>query len=114
MGKLTRTIVAGATGYAGRELIRLLLKHAQLELCGAYASRHAEAQPLAVIHPQLTGLTALSCEPFAEAAIARVQPELIFLATPNEFSHEVVPALLETGATVIDLSGAYRLKDAAL
>ncbi len=114
MGKLARAVVAGATGYSGHELIRLLLNHPQIELCGAYASRTAETQPLSVIHPRLNGQTALSCEAFSEEAVARLQPDLIFLATPNEFSHEVVPALLETGATVVDVSGAYRLKDAAL
>jgi N-acetyl-gamma-glutamyl-phosphate reductase len=70
--------------------------------------------PLAMIHPQLTGLTTLDCQPFDEAAIERLKPDLIFLATPNEFSHEIAPALLETGATVVDISGAFRLRDAAL
>lgn len=114
MGIKARAAVAGATGYSGRELIRFLLRHPQMELVGAYASRGAETQPLTAIHPQLTGLTSINCEPFDEAALARVQPDMIFLATPNEFSHEVMPALLETGATVVDLSGAYRLKDASL
>lgn len=114
MGKTIRAVVAGATGYSGRELIRLLLNHPQIELAGAYASRTAETLPLALIHPQLLGLTQATCEPFDEAAVARLHPELIFLATPNEFSHEVVPALLETGATVVDISGSYRLKDATL
>ena len=114
MKKTTRAVIAGATGYSGRELIRLLLNHPHIELAGSYASRTAELQALAAVHPQLTGLTQLNCEPFDEAAVARLQPDVIFLATPNEFSHEVVPALLETGATVVDISGAYRLKDTAL
>ncbi|MBI1760354.1 MAG: N-acetyl-gamma-glutamyl-phosphate reductase [Acidobacteria bacterium] len=114
MGKTIRAIVAGATGYSGRELIRLLLNHPQIELVGSYASRTAETQPLAAIHPQLLGLTSGDCEPFDEAAVTRLRPDLIFLATPNEFSHEVVPTLLETGATIVDISGAFRLKDAAL
>jgi N-acetyl-gamma-glutamyl-phosphate reductase len=59
-------------------------------------------------------LTDLNCQPFDEAAIAKLGPDLIFLATPNEFSHEVTPSLLETAATVVDLSGAFRLRDAAL
>jgi N-acetyl-gamma-glutamyl-phosphate reductase len=114
MGKTARAAVAGATGYSGRELIRMLLNHPHLELVGAYASRSAEPQPLAAIHPQLTGQISLHCEPFSEATLVALQPDLIFLATPNEFSHEVVPSLLETGATIVDVSGAYRLKDASL
>jgi N-acetyl-gamma-glutamyl-phosphate reductase len=114
MGKAVRAIVAGATGYSGRDLIRMLLDHPQIELIGAYASRTAETAPLAAIHPQLTGLTDLECRPFDEAAIAKLRPELVFLGTPNEFSNETTPALLETGATVVDLSGAFRLRDASL
>jgi N-acetyl-gamma-glutamyl-phosphate reductase len=114
MSSRVRAVVAGATGYSGRELIRLLLAHPQLELVGAFASRSAEPLPLVEIHPQLAGLTALVCRPFAEAEVARLQASLIFLATPNEFSHAVAPGLLETGATVVDLSGAFRLRDAAL
>jgi len=112
MNNRIRAVVAGATGYSGRELIRLLLRHPNIELAGAFSS--GEAAPLAEIHPQLTGLTQLDCLPFDRATIARIEPGLIFLATPNEFSCDVVPALLETGATVIDLSGAYRLRDASL
>lgn len=114
MGNRVRAVVAGATGYSGVELIRMLLAHPRAELVGAFASRGAAASPLTALHPQLTGQTTLDCLPFDEAALAALRPDLIFLATPNEFSNEVVPGLLETGATVIDLSGAYRLKDAAL
>ncbi len=114
MSSRVRAIVAGATGYSGRDLIRLLLNHPQIDLIGAFASRSGETTPLTSIHPQLTGLSRLVCQPFDEAAIAKLDPELIFLATPNEFSHEVVPALLETARVVVDLSGAFRLRDAAL
>lgn len=114
MGNRMRAVVAGATGYSGRDLIKYLLNHPRMELVGAFASRSSEAQPLSVIHPQLTGLTALKCEPFDEARISQLDPQVIFLGTPNEFSHEVAPGLLETGATVVDLSGAFRLRDASL
>src|SRR5262245_55493075 len=109
MSSRVRAIVAGATGYSGRDLIWLLLGHPRIELVSAFASRFAEATPLAAIHPQLTGLTRLDCQPFDEAAIAKLKPDLVFLATPNEFSHEVAPALLDAGATVVDISGAFRL-----
>jgi len=114
MSNRVRAVVAGATGYSGRDLIKYLLKHPQMELVGAFASRSGEPAPLSAIHPQLTGLTNLVCHPFDESAIAKLDPQVIFLGTPNEFSHEVTPALLEAGATVVDLSGAFRLRDASL
>ncbi len=114
MGNRVRAIVAGATGYSGRDLIKYLQNHPQMELVGAFASRSGEATPLTQIHPQLTGLTTLNCLPFDEAEVARLDAQVIFLATPNEFSHDVTPSLLESGATVVDISGAFRLKDAAL
>jgi N-acetyl-gamma-glutamyl-phosphate reductase len=118
MTQKARAIVVGATGYSGRELIRMLLQHPKMELVGAFASRSGENTPLTAIHPQLTGLTSLTCQPFDETEIARLvngsSSSVIFLGTPNEFSHEVVPALLETGAVVIDLSGSFRLRNAEL
>lgn len=114
MSNRVRAVVAGATGYSGRDLIKYLLSHPNMELVGAFASRSGAPSPLSAIHPQLTGLTDLKCEPFDEAAVAQLNPQVIFLGTPNEFSHEVAPALLETGATVVDLSGAFRLRDASL
>lgn len=114
MGKRVRAIVAGATGYSGRDLIGMLLAHPQIELVGALASQSAETTPLAAIHPQLTGRTQIDCRAFDDKFIGELAPDLIFLATPNEFSNEIVPALLKTGATIVDLSGSFRLRDAAL
>lgn len=114
MSHKIRTIVAGATGYSGFELIKLLLRHPHLDLVGAFASRTTETLPLSTVHPHLLGQTALHCQPYDEKTVEQLAPELIFLATPNEFSNEVVPELLQAGVTVVDISGAWRLKDAAL
>ena len=109
-----RAIVAGATGYSGFELIQMLLRHPNIELVGAFASPSAETLPLSTVHPQLTGRTKLHCQPYNEKIIEQLDAQLIFLGTPNEFSNEAVPALLKSGMTVVDLSGAWRLKDASL
>ena len=114
MNHKLRVVVAGATGYSGFELIRMLLRHPHLELVGAFASRTAETQALTAVHPQLLGQTKLKCQPYDEQTVAQLEPQLIFLGTPNEFSNEIVPGLLQAGATVVDLSGAWRLKDPAL
>ena len=109
-----RAIVAGATGYSGFELIKMLLRHPNIELVGAFASQTAETLPLSTVHPQLTGLTNLTCQPYNEKVVEQLEAKLIFLGTPNEFSNAVVPTLLDAGMTVVDLSGAWRLKDASL
>ena len=114
MSNRVRAVVAGATGYSGRDLIKYLLNHPRMELAGAFASRSGEPAPLSTIHPQLTGLTSMVCQPFDESVIAKLDAQVIFLGTPNEFSHEVTPGLLEAGAVVVDLSGAFRLRDASL
>ncbi len=114
MSKKIRAIVAGATGYSGFELIKMLLRHPHIELVGAFASRSGEITPLSVLHPYLMGMTDLNCQPYNEKVVDQLAPDLIFLGTPNEFSNEVVPELLRSGATVVDLSGAWRLKDASL
>jgi N-acetyl-gamma-glutamyl-phosphate reductase len=119
MSSRVRAVVAGATGYSGRELIRIILSHRCWELVGAFSSPVVEGipgttKPLSEIHPELTGRTEVVCQPFDLSVMTALEPGLIFLATPNEFSHEVVPAALATGATVVDLSGAYRLTDGDL
>lgn len=113
-GKRFRAVVAGATGYSGRELINLLLGHPQIDLCGVFASPQAPDTPLATIHPQLTGLTDLVCRGFDQDLVRATEPDIIFLATPNEFSHEVTPSLLTFVPLVVDISGAYRLRDPQL
>ncbi len=109
-----RAIVAGATGYSGFELIKMLLRHPNIELVGAFASQSAETLPLSTVHPQLNGLTTLFCQPYSEKAVEQFEANLIFLATPNEFSNEVVPQLSSSGLTIVDISGAWRLKDETL
>lgn len=119
MSSRVRAVVAGATGYSGRELMRLIAGHPRMEMVGAFASRGGEPTPIADIHPQLRGgatgvLASMLCQPFDEALVAGLDPDVVFLATPNEFSHEIAQPLLDSGATIVDLSGSFRLRDATL
>ena len=119
MDNKVRAVVAGATGYSGRELIRLIAGHQGMDLVGVFASRGGQSTPITEIHPQFigareSGLDSIVCHPFDESVIAGLRPGVVFLATPNEFSHEIVPTLLSTGTTVVDLSGSFRLRDASL
>jgi N-acetyl-gamma-glutamyl-phosphate reductase len=121
MNKKTPQIaVLGVTGYAGMELARLLLHHPQLT--GAppiFLGRNDAAQdavPLAALHPQLldnNGSRDLKVEPFSWELLKHRGVDVLFLATPHEQSREWAPAAIEHGIRVIDLSGAWRLEEAA-
>jgi N-acetyl-gamma-glutamyl-phosphate reductase len=123
MTKTIQTAVVGVTGYAGAELARLLLRHPRLK--GAppvFAGRVDEKDaarggiPLSEIHPQLAdcnGSGNLKLEPFSWELLASRSVEVLFLATPHEQSRAWVPEALARGLRVIDLSGAWRLNEAA-
>lgn len=103
--------VVGGSGYGGGELVRLLLGHPGLRLQTVAAHRHA-GEPLGAVFPNLAGSAAagLVLQPSEPAALAGC--DLVFCATPHEASLSLVPALVDQGAAVVDLSAAFRL-DAA-
>jgi N-acetyl-gamma-glutamyl-phosphate reductase len=123
MKDTVQTAVIGVTGYAGAELARLLLHHPRLKgKPPVFAGRVNEKDvarggvPLGEIHPELIdskGSGALKQEPFSWELLKERGVEVLFLATPHEQSREWVPDALERGIKVIDLSGAWRLTEAA-
>jgi N-acetyl-gamma-glutamyl-phosphate reductase len=122
MSKTLQTAVVGVTGYAGAELARLLLHHPRLQETPPVFAGRVEAKdevrggmPIAEIHPQLAGshTNGLILEPFSWELLANRGVEVLFLATPHEQSREWVPEALARGLRVIDLSGAWRLTNAA-
>jgi N-acetyl-gamma-glutamyl-phosphate reductase len=123
MKDTVQTAVVGVTGYAGAELARLLLHHPRLKgrppvFAGRLDQKEAVrgGTPLTEIHPQLgdnNGSGNLRMEPFTWELLAERGVDVLFLATPHEQSREWVPAALERGLRVIDLSGAWRLTEAS-
>ena len=107
---MTGVAIVGASGYAARELIRILLNHPGAKITAA-TSRSDEAPRLDALHPSLAGRIDLACRPFDADRVAEVA-SVAFLGLPHTASLEVVPALRERGVRVIDLSADYRLKDA--
>ena len=103
----TRVAVAGATGYAGQELVRLLARHPAVALTAAMSSGATSAPR------PLPALARIWYEPVVPLDIDRLtsSAEIVFLALPEAASADVAPPLLERNVRVIDLSGAFRIRD---
>lgn len=111
---MIRVSVVGAAGYSGAEAVRLLARHPHVELAGLFGSPGGKGASFGELHPDLAGLVGPAVVPFAEAVLLDGEPDLAILATPNEVSAELAPRLLAAGVRVIDVSGAFRLREAAL
>jgi N-acetyl-gamma-glutamyl-phosphate reductase len=114
MNSKTKVAVVGATGYAGFELARLLLRHPQIEKPVFFLrGEHANVRCLTEIFPQLRGWGEARCAPLSAEAIANSGADVAFLSTPHEASLELVPELVEKNSKlrVVDLSGALRFRD---
>jgi N-acetyl-gamma-glutamyl-phosphate reductase len=103
-----RVGVAGATGYAGQQLLRLIAQHPFADLTVAMSS--APAGPPRTL-PALARIWDGTVIPFSAAALVQ-DIDVVFLALPEEAAAEVAPAILDRGVRIIDLSGAFRLRNA--
>lgn len=105
--------MVGATGYAGCELLTLLARHpAAAVTCLMSSGRDGKpAFSIENSHPRLRGCFSVLCQPLDVEQLVSSGSQVVFLATPHETSHRIVPRLLESGLRVVDLSGAFRLKD---
>ncbi|HXZ78327.1 MAG TPA: N-acetyl-gamma-glutamyl-phosphate reductase [Terriglobales bacterium] len=109
-GKL-QTAVLGPTGYTGFELLKILFRHPRVKTPLLFVREGSEAAgPLSDVFPHLSGNGTHQLEPFAWSRLRSAGVELLFLATPHEYSREFVPEALDHGLRIIDLSGAWRLR----
>lgn len=109
--KKIRIAIAGASGYAGAELVRLVVLHPHFELV-AVTSEKSSGMAVASVFPSLSGLVSLTFHALAPEAIA-AQADAVFLALPHTASLDPVAACMKTGTPVVDLSADYRLHDPA-
>src|SRR5665213_595384 len=107
--KTTRVAVAGATGYTGQELLRILARHPAVTITAATSSGATAARKL----PALAHIWKGAITPLDPAALVQLA-DVVFLALPDKAAAELAPMLVDAGVRVIDLSGAFRLHDAAL
>jgi N-acetyl-gamma-glutamyl-phosphate reductase len=109
-----RVAVVGATGYAGFELARLLLRHPHIARPTFFLrDGHAHARCLTELYPQLRGWGEAPCKPLSVEAVANSGAQVAFLSTPHEASLELVPQLLAANEhiRIVDLSGAFRFRE---
>ncbi|MGH7282400.1 MAG: N-acetyl-gamma-glutamyl-phosphate reductase [Polyangiaceae bacterium] len=111
MSKRFRAAVIGGSGYGGAELIRRLLIHPHVELARV-ASIDFVGEPLGAVHPNLEGMTDLVFEGITPAEAAK-DMDVVLLGLPHKVSAHKMPELIASGARVVDLSGDFRLRDAA-
>ena len=105
---VARVAIAGATGYTGQELLRLLARHPRVAITTAMSSGNSASRAL----PALARIWSGELTPFAPDALA-ANADVVFLALPDSAAAEVAPALVRQGVRVVDLSGAFRLRDHA-
>ena len=114
----------GASGYVGRELLTLLARHPGARVVRMISSTSDGKTPFPIeqVHPALRGRFPVPCLPLdleglpgsaLLEAVGAPEADVVFLATPHDTSRDVAPVLLDAGLRVIDLSGAFRLKDPA-
>jgi N-acetyl-gamma-glutamyl-phosphate reductase len=109
--KRYRAAVIGGSGYGGAELIRRLLMHPEVELVRV-ASIDYVGEPLSAAHPSLEGRTQLTFEGIPAAEAARGM-DVVLLGLPHKVSAHSAAEIMGTGARIVDLSGDFRLRDAA-
>jgi N-acetyl-gamma-glutamyl-phosphate reductase len=105
----TRVAVAGGSGYAGGELLRLITCHPSLEL-GPVAAATSAGAPVSDVHPHLTALAGHTFDTLDAGRLANA--DLVFLALPNDESAKAAAAL-PGHLPVVDLSASFRLSDSA-
>jgi N-acetyl-gamma-glutamyl-phosphate reductase len=106
--------VLGATGYSGLELTRILLRHPRTEkpVLLRRPSDNGTGTDLADLFPALSGNGGYPLHSLSWPALRQQGVNLLFLATPHEASRSLVPEAIAHGLRVVDLSGAWRLKQA--
>jgi N-acetyl-gamma-glutamyl-phosphate reductase len=104
--------IVGATGYAGEELVDILLRHPDVRITHISA-KIDQPRTISEIFPKFKGRIELLCQlPNVKDIVEKCN--LVFLALPHTISMTIAPDLLKHGLRVIDLSADYRLKDASV
>jgi N-acetyl-gamma-glutamyl-phosphate reductase len=107
-----RVAVVGATGFTGQELLRILARHPGAAITRATSSGSASAGRKLPALAKLWDGSITALDPETVEALPQ-EADVVFLALPDAAAADLAPRLLERGVRVIDLSGAFRLRDDA-
>ena len=112
---MLKVSVIGASGYTGAQLVDLVHRHPAMDLLGTYVSENSadSNKSIAAIHGQYAHLSQYMLTPMNDSTLDTLADtmDLVFLATPHEASHDWMAALSKGKAKVLDLSGAFRIKN---
>lgn len=107
-----RVEIIGATGYAGGDLLRFLLRHPHVEIVSLTAADVDEPTDVGKVWPDLRGLCQVPIQPATGAILDNIN--VAFMATPDRVAMQLAPAYLEKQIKVIDFAADFRFKDATL
>ncbi|WP_054178065.1 N-acetyl-gamma-glutamyl-phosphate reductase [Trabulsiella odontotermitis] len=112
---MLNTLIVGASGYAGAELVGYINRHPHMNITALTVSAQSNdaGKLISDLHPQLKGVVDLPLQPMSDISEFSGGVDVVFLATAHEVSHDLAPQFLAAGCVVFDLSGAFRVNDAA-
>ena len=111
MAKRFKAAIIGGSGYGGAEMARRLLMHPDVELVRVASIDHV-GEPLGAVHPNLDGATDLVFENLTPTEAVK-GCDVALLALPHKVTAAKVPELVAAGVKIVDMSGDFRLRDAA-
>ncbi len=106
-----KAAIIGGSGYGAGEMLRRLLIHPNVEVARVASIDYVD-EPIWAAHPNLTHLTDLKFENISPRQAAE-GCDVALLALPHKVTAAKVPELIELGVKIVDMSGDFRLRDAA-
>ncbi|MFH2034192.1 MAG: N-acetyl-gamma-glutamyl-phosphate reductase [Candidatus Margulisiibacteriota bacterium] len=100
--------IVGAGGYAGVNLINILLRHPQVEIKWLMSEEAHKGKDICELYPHLTNIFSMKCQTLDDLDKMVGQIDLVFLALPHGIALNYVPAIIAAGKKVVDLGADYR------
>lgn len=103
--------IIGAGGYAGVNLLSLLLRHPEAKVVWLISEEAHNGKKISALFPHLTEICDLACGTMADVSKLAKKVDVVFLALPHGIALDYVPQILKAGAKVVDLGADYRFSD---